>query len=71
MRLIPQTAARFGHENQAMSRCAAVTSTPAPVAMRVQNGATFSMLTNMPWPVPSLVNRVPSLFGKIVQPLMW
>jgi hypothetical protein len=61
MRLPPQTAARFGHENQAMSRGAAVTSTPAPVAMRVQKGATFSMLTNMPWPVPSLL-------GRIVQP---
>jgi hypothetical protein len=29
------------------------------------------MLTNMPWPVPSLVKRVPSLLGGIVQPVMW
>ena len=26
------------------------------------------MLTNMPWPVPSLVKRVPSLLGRIVHP---
>jgi hypothetical protein len=29
------------------------------------------MLTNMPWPVPSLVKRVPSLLGRIVQPKAW
>ena len=27
-------------------------------------------LTDMPWPVPSFVKRVPSLLGRIVQPCM-
>ncbi len=36
-----------------------------------QNDETFSTLTNMPWPVPSLVKRVPSSVGTIVQPNTW
>jgi hypothetical protein len=35
-----------------------------------QNDETLSTLTNMPWPVPSFVKRVPSPVGQIVQPLM-
>ena len=33
-----------------------------------QKTSTPEVLTNMPWPVPSLVNRVPSLSAAIVQP---
>jgi hypothetical protein len=35
-----------------------------------QKGDTFSTLTNVLRPVPSFVKRVPSLLGRIVQPLM-
>jgi hypothetical protein len=37
-----------------------------------QNGLTVvSLPTNMPWPVPSLVKRMPSPAATIVQPWMW
>lgn len=36
-----------------------------------QNGVTLSMATNMPCPVASLVKRVPSKLGWIVQPWTW
>jgi hypothetical protein len=60
----------FFHTCPTLRGTAVPCSNPPPLPYSDQKAATFSTLTNMPRPAPSLVKRVPSLLGNIVQPEM-